>query len=578
MPYDPSQGLSPEEMALLLRKMQQPLEMTGGMGMDDPGRSFSLEQPPMDPGVGQGAGESGILDELEANPYGYGSEGLASPEEGINPPQDPEPLHFGMPEMSDRSPGMAAFDLIGERFPQEATSDNARDIASTAIMGPVLSKVLSGPKMAGGFIASQTGAFSPSEAGEGAEEVKKLQAKLRDAGYYTGPIDGLMKGKTQEAKKAFEADEMQRLKQETERQAAQAASNKAEADRAETLRKAQEAIAKADARKAGDARLKQAEEDVPLWRRGLRDYGGIAALLSGIVLGGATKKGVNKLSDKFSEKAASRANDIINAPARDTAGKVAKVNQFWAQGQKGAFSGKPEAPFVASPRSKTKFKANPDAPEASSLYQPSKLRDMGTDAGVAATFGVESGIGQFVVEPEAREELRHAEEAVNQDPSEVNIERLQTAKDRVAMAESLKNLGRGAAGGYLAGGIKYRRQHARPDVAKAEGEKIRLEQSMGQKPKPKPKAKKLKFIPGKPQDARSGMGAKEATEKLGLSAEAWFKSNPNKHLNGTHVKEMSTNLGLDISDRQAANVARRLRTSYGERYINQGAKAALAKD
>jgi hypothetical protein len=569
MPYDPSQGLSPEEMSLLLRKMQQPLEMTGGMGMDDPGRSFELEQPPMDPGAVQG----GILDELEANPYGYGSEGLASPEEGINPPQDPEPLHFGMPEMSDRSPGMAAFDLIGERFPQEATSDNARDIASTAIMGPVLSKVLSGPKMAGGFIASQTGAFSPSEAGEGAEEVKKLQAKLRDAGYYTGPIDGLMKGKTQEAKKAFEADEMQRLKVETERQAAQAAAKKADADNAETLRKAQEAIRKADERKAGGERLRKAEDDLNPARMLLRNLGSTAGYVGGAIIGGLTRKGVTKLSDKFSEKAVERANSIINTPTRDTAGKVAKVNQFWTEGQKGgAFRGKPEAPFIDAPRSKTKFKANPDAPEASALYHPNKAANIGTDLGIAGLFGAESLAAQEFMEKPGREELRAAEEAVNQDPSEVNIERLQAAKDRVALGEMIRNAGRAGGVSYLGSGLKFRRSSSRPDVAKAEAEKIRLNQDMGTKPK------KRKFIPGQRQDSISGGSAKAVADKLSLSAEAWFKTNPNKHLNGTHVKELATNLGIDISPRQAARVAERLRKTYDERYINAGAKAALTKE
>jgi hypothetical protein len=164
MPYDPSQGLSPEEMSLLLRKMQQPLEMTGGMGMDDPGRSFSLEQPPMDPGVGQGVGEGGILDELEANPYGYGSEGLASPEEGINPPQDPPSY----------SPMEAYGRLLAHRAPEEldAAVDVAPETAAFMAAGPVLGgigKVMSAyPKVApllagaGAFLTSSSEAGSPN--------------------------------------------------------------------------------------------------------------------------------------------------------------------------------------------------------------------------------------------------------------------------------------------------------------------------------------------------------------------------------------------------------------------------------
>lgn len=553
MPYDPSMGLSPQELASILRKMQ-----TQPIPSDFEGRTASIEayEPTLEDSARSGLADMGVDPEqagraaavVPFTPPGMAYEGGRQIGEG-NYIEGGSNLALAaapvVPGAAAVSLGLGAFDPLSKAIPQFG-----EDMQSVA----------------GAFM---TGA----QAGEGTEEVKKLQIKMRDEGYYSGKIDGLMKEGTKAAKKAYEEDQMKRLNAETARQAAQAQAAKSEAERAETLRKAQEAVAKADQRKAGEERLRESEENVPWYRKAIRNYGPLAGLVGGIALGGVTKKGVNKISDKFSEKAANRANDIINAPARDTAAKVAKVNQFWAQGQKGGFS-TPEAPFTANgPRAKNRFKINPDAPEASSLYQPSKVRDLSTDAGVATTFGVESGLGQFVIEPEARHELENAQKAVSEDPSEVNIERLQSAKDRVALAESVKNLGRGAAAGYLAGGIKYRRQPSRPDVAKAEAEKLRVEQSLGTKPKTK--RKKAKFVAGVPGQPRSEMRAPTLAKALDAPATEWFKANPGKHLNGTHVKEMATAAGLDMSDKQAANVARRLRTSYDERYINAGAKAAL---
>jgi hypothetical protein len=212
-------------------------------------------------------------------------------------------------------------------------------------------------------------------------------------------------------------------------------------------------------------------------RQVLREYGPIVGTLTGMGVGFGAKRGVNKIADALSSKRASAADDIMQAPATDLPGRVGRVNEFWARGQK-PLMGAPEAPFVSAPNARAGFKANPDAPEAASLYQASKGRDMATDAAATGAFGAEWGLGQFVLEPEARAELEKAQSAVNADPSEVNIERLQAAKDRVAFAETFKNVGRAATFVYPATGIKYGRSPSRPNVGVADAERIRIGQEV----------------------------------------------------------------------------------------------------
>jgi hypothetical protein len=406
----------------------------------------------------------GILDALMANPRGWGMTGAASPEEGVNVPQDP------------MTPGMAAMKLVQRRVPQEATLDNAGQVVASSLMGPVLGLAGRAPGIATALLGLTHPMPAGGESGD-SQGVMNLQRQLKEAGYYQGPIDGVMGGGTADAKKRFETDMAQKQQLEIERAKAEAAAKGAEAANAETARKAAEAEAATQRRLQGEERLRNVESEVSPVRQVLREYGPIAGYAAGILGGSATRKGVTKLTDAATSKAASVADALMAAPAKDLPGRVSRVNQFWAQGQK-PLMGAPEAPFIAAPGAKAGFRPNPEAPQAAELYQPSRLRNVGTDLGIAGTFGAESMVGQELLEPEARAELEKAQNAVNSDPSEVNIERLQSAKDRVAMAEFVKNMGRAGAASYLGSGLKYQRSATRPNVSAAEAERLRIGQEV----------------------------------------------------------------------------------------------------
>jgi peptidoglycan hydrolase-like protein with peptidoglycan-binding domain len=406
----------------------------------------------------------GILEALMRNPRGWGMTGLASPEEGVNVPQDP------------MSPGEAAMKLVQRRVPQEATMENAGSVVGTSLMGPVLGLAGRAPGVATALLGLTHALPAGSEDGD-RQGVMNLQRQLKEAGYYTGPIDGLMQGGTRDAKQRFEADQSQKQQLDIERAKAEAAAKGADAATAETARKAAEAEAATKRRLEGEERLRQVETEVSPVRQVLREYGPIAGYAAGLIGGSATRKGVTKLSDMATQKSASVADALMAAPAKDLPGRVSRVNQFWAQGQKPLMSA-PEAPFTAAPAAKAGFRPNPDAPQAAELYQPSRVRNGLTDLGIAGTFGAESMVGQELLEPEARAELEKAQEAVNGDPSEVNIERLQSAKDRVAMAEFVKNMGRAGGASYLGSGLKYQRSNTRPNVSAAEAERLRIGQDV----------------------------------------------------------------------------------------------------
>ena len=90
-------------------------------------------------------------------------------------------------------------------------------------------------------------------------------------------------------------------------------------------------------------------------------------------------------------------------------------------------------------------------------------------------------------------------------------------------------------------------------------------------------APKTEFVPGQRADPKSGMGQAELKEKLTDFAEAWFSVNNGKNIKSTHILNIAKQNGLDMSLGQATRLARRLNNEYGERYINAGAKAALTK-
>jgi hypothetical protein len=373
------------------------------------------------------------------------------------------------------------------------------------------------PKTAGVTAAGGGAALglSPSSGGAApSEELKRLQVIMRDKGYYFGKIDGEMGPATLAAKKAFEEDEARRSaadlakanasaegqRAQAEAAKAQAELAKAQLDAAKEKRAGEEAKAAAIRKAKGEARLKEVEEDVGPFRKALREYGPTAGYGAGVLLGLGTKGIVNKISNYRSRAATQRADDLAASITKrdDGPGRVAKVNQYWSEG------GAKDLPFLPNAGKSPPYKPNPNASGAGDLYQPKSNTLL--DSGIAAGFGVESLLSQFAFQPETKAELDAARAAAKEDLSESNISRLQAALDNDAAAKFTTNLGRTGAASYAAGMKLMPRDPARPNVNKAEAERMRIDEAYANRNK-KPAAKEAKK-----SDAEVVDDLKKATE------------------------------------------------------------------
>lgn len=328
-----------------------------------------------------------------------------------------------------------------------------------------------------GMAAAGLGALAmPGNAGAGKEEVAARQKMLKDAGFYSGEIDGEEGPATKAAQAKYDASAAARDAREVEKLKAQAALKAAEAAGKETERKSTEGDLVEAKRKKGEERFQQAEKDLDPFNRTLRDWGPTAGYAAGTLLGLLGKGAVNRASNKMSGAAATRANELLNKEATDLPARAANVNQFWSEGQNVPFFGSRTAPFEADPGKIPAFKSNPDAVPATDLYLPSRTKNAAVDLGAAGAFGAESLYAQEVMAPHAQKELEAARTAFKDDPSESNLARLQAALNQSATAEALTNLGRAGGISYLAGGIKMHRNPTRPDISKAEAERTRIDE------------------------------------------------------------------------------------------------------
>jgi hypothetical protein len=389
-----------------------------------------------------------------------------------------------------------------ERRAQQSPEENMKEFGTNAAQEaafyalPFVGKAMSyAPRLAsmllggGGVLATTSSAGEGQARGQPSEETMATQRMLKDKGYYTGPIDGITGSATQAAREKYEADESaksaQRLEQlKLESAAAQSAAEKQKADAAiaETKRQQEDAARRSAERAAGEQRLQEMEKDVSIPQRILREYGPAVGYVGGAAAGLFSKGVINKAYNARSAAQAARANALMSEEGGDIASRVGRVNQFWREGQ-----GTVEVPFPANPGAKPPFKSNPNAPGSGELYQTGRFADPMTDATAAGAFGAEAALSYKGLS-EAQAELAAARKAASDDPSEINLRRLQAAADTEAFYKTLFNVGRVGGPFYLGAGGKMQRQPSRPDVNLADAERLRIEQYLNQRairgPKP----------------------------------------------------------------------------------------------
>lgn len=415
-----------------------------------------------------------FLEMLQENPKGWGN---APPVE--RSVTEKEPWNY-LGEISNIERPQDYMTPVAETIGVPVIPGEGAVMGALARAGRVVRAAPRAAAAAGGLALSAL----PSAAGEGsgdAAAVKKLQIQMRDEGYYSGKIDGVMGENTKAAKKAYEAAQAEKMKAENERL-------KIEAGQKETQRLATEAARKSQEREAGAKRLREMEDSETWYGKAAREYGPWAALAAGVLGGYKLRAGAAGKFAAESEAAATKANSYLVGRGQ-VPPRTGGVNRFWQEG------GATEIPFPAAPRGKYAVKSNKQAPSATTLYPPLSTRGKYLQLGDVtkmAGIGAEAGVGQMAASS-AHQELIAAQEAVSADPSEANIQRLEAAKNFYAIAEGAAWLGRGAMVGYGAVGVPSKTYRAtRPDVNRADAERARLDAIINQTSKtPPPGAKPL---------------------------------------------------------------------------------------
>ncbi len=310
------------------------------------------------------------------------------------------------------------------------------------------------------------------------DTILKLQRDLRAKGYNI-PLDGVMGKETQRAKLDDEQKaqkqqgldlERMRIEGESKASEAAAATAKAESDRI---------AATASNRETGDAKLKKAEADMPWYNRFFRDHGQEAGVLAGILGSMATRKMLIGGHKAVQGATTTAANELMaGAPPPGTpvsmgniGDRAGRVNEFYTKG------GASEQPFLNDAAALRGMKSNPDAPQSAALYQPNLTKDILRNAIVPAGGALEYG-GAHYVKGQAQEGLDKAIAAYNDNPSDTNLDALQTAKERVAFYGGLERMGQaGITAGVIGGGktMLSDRTGVRPGTTAADAERAAID-------------------------------------------------------------------------------------------------------
>lgn len=357
------------------------------------------------------------------------------------------------------------------------------------------------------------------------DAVREEQTMLAEKGFYKGEIDGADGPETKKAREAYKQhleSEQTRIQQEIEqgKLRAQEGVNLATQKTAETQEKLataqlektklekEEAERKAKQRKAGEESLKKAEESTGPIAKFLREWGPMLGYGVGGALGLGSRLGVLKSANKASKEVAEAAEAPFTANLPNTSDRVARVNRFWREGGAGE-----AVPFATGTATKAGFSPNSKVADLSTLYPAPTRSYLTKDVGIPVAALAESGLGSALAW-DAQNRLDAAVAAYNADPTQANIDAIQSAKNYLASFEFMANLGRGAAGGYIGTAAKTSRKPTRPNTSPAEAEKMELEKML-----PRQRAMKEKpaqeVLPPPPKQIQAGVPP-------ALGPEAWM--------------------------------------------------------
>jgi hypothetical protein len=231
----------------------------------------------------------------------------------------------------------------------------------------------------------------------------------------------------------------------------------------------------------GGERLRNSDQNIGTFNALLRTYGEPAATVLGIGTGLGSRWGLTRLANRSREGTAEAVEAMLKQNMSRVPRRTGRLNEIWRRG--GASS--EQMPFTPAPGTKYGVATNPNAAPSADLFPvPPVWRRQFT----GADLGAEGVAGADVVYSELRKsqaenELAHAQDIARQDPSELNIARMQRALSEVAFWQSMSRFGQGTAGGYLAGTKFSHRHYPQPDLQQADAEMANLNRLINPPPR-----------------------------------------------------------------------------------------------
>lgn len=229
---------------------------------------------------------------------------------------------------------------------------------------------------------------------------------------------------------------------------------------------------------AGEERLREAEKNAPFWSKFMREYAPTIGGVAGTIAGPAARSTVKKLGDMYQTSRAAKAEATLGNPTgpvtvENLSERVGKVNDWWRRG------GAKNEPFVTTPMKNPGVAVNVDktgmpiATPISDLFQHGIVAPKIADAGALGGIG---GVGYLINDMEgAQEAFAAAKTAVDQDPSDVNIEEYMKARSRLSSAEAKRNATLAALGMYVGTAVSKQRHPIVPPTNAADQSKIDIE-------------------------------------------------------------------------------------------------------
>lgn len=361
-------------------------------------------------------------------------------------------------------------------------------------------------------------------------ELEQRQQEMIDKGVYKGKADGRWESGSQSAWETLqkrEQDEKDKIKRETDRMNAGTRASEAGAKKAEEDRKTAEAEAK-KAKDAADA-LAQKRKEVDDKTKDLEKARGVftkalyaAPEVVGAVGGGLLGKGIGyALGLPFgaaAKRTQTQVNDIIaGMPEKFTAATRPKiagaVNDVWTRG------GGTE-PFSINPKAVPPFKFNKESPPPGELYPKKGALQGAIQTGIGAAPLYEAYKSWHNADA-VNKELREAEVAFNDAPTDVNAKRYEDARNDAAWNRALLSGSVGYTAGHLfgAGFNAVNRDAYRPKVGEADAARLRLQTWLGTEAEKAAAAKAAKLVAqaGKGRNPPGGAKKKGAPSRNGAT-------------------------------------------------------------